>query len=86
MPEDSEIAAALGQPKLPATAQSSTAAYRPLVEQWLAQGVTGVVIHSTLKREHGFSGHYSSGAAKRKILNQKHLATELENSPSLKIR
>ena len=60
LPEDAEIAAALGQPKLPVTAQSSIAAYRPLVEQWLGQGVSGVVIHTTLKREHGFSGHYSS--------------------------
>ena len=41
LPEDAEIAAALGQPKLPVTAQSSIAAYRPLVEQWLAQGVSG---------------------------------------------
>ena len=57
LPEDDEIAAALGQPKLPVTAQSSIAAYRPLVEQWLGQGVSGVVIHTTLKREHGFSGH-----------------------------
>ena len=60
LPEDAEIAAALGQPKLPVTAQSSIAAYRPLVEQWLTQGVSGVVIHTTLKREHGFAGHYSS--------------------------
>mgnify|MGYP006906552367 CR=1 FL=1 len=30
LPEDAEIAAALGQPKLPVTAQSSIAAYRPL--------------------------------------------------------
>ena len=60
LPEDAEIAAALGQPKLPVTAQSSIAAYRPLVERWLAQGVSGVEIHTTLKREHGFSGHYSS--------------------------
>ncbi len=46
LPEDAEIAAALGQPKLPVTAQSSISAYRPLVEQWLTltQGVSGVVI------------------------------------------
>jgi len=60
LPEDAEIADVLGQPKLPLTAQSSIAAYRPLVEQRLTQGVSGVVIHTTLKREHGFSGHYSS--------------------------
>lgn len=65
LPEDAEIAAALGRPKLPVTAQSSIAAYRPLVEQWLAQGVSGVVIHTTLKREHGFTGHYSSVRRKR---------------------
>ena len=60
VPEDAEIAAAIGRPRLPVTAQSSIAAYRPLIEQWLAQGVSGVVIHATLKREHGFTGHYSS--------------------------
>ncbi len=60
LPPDAEIAAALGQPKLPVTAQSSIAAYRPLVEQWLGQGVSGVAIHAALVREHGFTGHYSS--------------------------
>lgn len=60
VPTDAEIAGVLGQPRLPVSAQSSIAAYRALVEQWLAQGVSGVVIHATLAREHGFTGHYSS--------------------------
>ena len=42
------------------TAQSTLAAYRQLVAQWLGQGVSGVAIHAALVREHGFTGHYSS--------------------------
>ena len=60
LPSDAEIAAALGAPRLPVSAQSSIAAWQPLIEQWLAQGVSGVAIHAALVREHGFKGHYSS--------------------------
>lgn len=60
LPTDADIAAALGSPRLPVSAQSSIGAYRPLVERWLAQGVRGVAIHAALVREHGFTGHYSS--------------------------
>ena len=60
LPADAEIAAALAPPRLPVSAQSALAAYRPLVERWLGQGVSGVAIHAALVREHGFTGHYSS--------------------------
>ena len=60
LPPDAEIAAALAPPRLPASAQSALSAYRPLVERWLGQGVSGVAIHAALVREHGFTGHYSS--------------------------
>jgi transposase len=60
LPPDAEIAAALAPPRVPLTAQSTLAAYRPLVAQWLGQGVSGVAIHAALAREHGFTGHYSS--------------------------
>ena len=60
LPSDAEIAAALGAPRLPVSAQSSIAAWQPLIKQWLAQGVSGVAIHAALVREHGFAGHYSS--------------------------
>ena len=56
LPPDAEIAAALAPPRLPASAQSALAAYRPLVERWLGQGVSGVAIHAALVREHGFRG------------------------------
>ena len=55
LPPDAEIAAALAPPRLPASAQSALAAYRPLVERWLGQGVSGVAIHAALVREHGFT-------------------------------
>ncbi len=42
LPADAEIAAALAPPRVPLTAQSTLAAYRPLVAQWLGQGVSGV--------------------------------------------
>jgi hypothetical protein len=60
LPPDAEIAAALAPPRVPLTAQSTLAAYRQLVAQWLGQGVSGVAIHAALVREHGFTGHYSS--------------------------
>jgi len=60
LPADAEIAAALAPPRLPVSAQSALVAYRPLVERWLGQGVSGVAIHAALVREHGFTGHYSS--------------------------
>ncbi|MDD3328164.1 MAG: IS21 family transposase, partial [Zoogloea sp.] len=44
LPPDAEIAAALAPPRLPASAQSALSAYRPLVERWLGQGVSGVAI------------------------------------------
>ena len=34
VPEDAEIAAAIGRPRLPVTAESSIGAFRALVEQW----------------------------------------------------
>jgi hypothetical protein len=50
LPPDAEIAAALAPAAAAGlTAQSALAAYRPLVEQWLGQGVSGVAIHAALK-------------------------------------
>jgi len=34
--------------------------YWAIVERWLADGVSGVVIHAVLCREHGYRGSYSS--------------------------
>lgn len=60
LPDDESIVAAMGPAKRPASTISSLEAFRPLVDQWLEQGVQGTAIHSALKRNHGFTGSYSS--------------------------
>lgn len=60
LPEDAEIAAALGEARRAASTISSVEPHRTIVERWLAQGVSGVAIHAALKREHGYRGSYSS--------------------------
>lgn len=60
LPQDTEIAAALGAARRAASTVSSVEPYRAIVERWLAQGVSGVAIHAALKREHGYAGSYSS--------------------------
>ena len=60
LPEDAEIAAVLGQPRRASSTVSSLEPRRDLIEQWHQQGVSGVVMHAALKREHGFTGSYSA--------------------------
>ena len=60
LPEDVEIAAALGEARRAASTISSLEPHRALVERWFAQGVPGTAMHAALKREHGYTGSYSS--------------------------
>ena len=60
LPEDAAIAAALGQARRARSTISSLEPYRALIERWHADGVSGVVIHAALGREHGYCGSYSS--------------------------
>ena len=60
LPDDAAIAAALGQPKRAATTVSGLQVLRPLLADWLEQGVAGTTIHAALKRNHGYQGSYSS--------------------------
>ena len=59
-PDDATIAEALAPAKRAATTVSSLEPHRERIAAWLAQGISGVVIHPVLKREHGFTGHYSA--------------------------
>ena len=59
-PDDATIAEALAPAKRAATTVSSLEPHRERIATWLAQGDSGVVIHTVLKREHGFTGHYSA--------------------------
>lgn len=59
-PEDAAIAAALATPKRARTTVSGLEPLREQIAGWFNQGVSGVVIHTALKREHGFTGSYSA--------------------------
>ena len=60
LPDDTAIAAALGQGRRAASTISTLEPLRCVVERWAGQGVAGVAIHAALKREHGYSGSYSA--------------------------
>ena len=60
LPDDATVAAALIAPKRASTTVSSLEAFRERIAAWHAQGVSGVVIHAVLKREHGYTGSYSA--------------------------
>lgn len=59
-PDDAAIAATLVPPKRAGTTISGLEPLREQIANWFNQGVSGVVIHTALKREHGFTGSYSA--------------------------
>ncbi len=60
LPEDGRIAAAMAAPRRAASTVSRLEPWRELIGQWHEQGVSGVVMHAALVREHGFTGSYSA--------------------------
>jgi transposase len=60
LPEDAEIAQALGPVRQPASTVSSLQAHRSLIASWVEQRVPGTAILAALRREHGYTGSYSS--------------------------
>jgi transposase len=60
LPDDGEIAQALASAKRASSTVSTLEPYRDLITRWVEQRVNGVAIHAALKREHGYSGSYSS--------------------------
>jgi hypothetical protein len=60
LPEDAEIAAAVGAPKLTAFTILTLESHRERIASWLEQGVTGTTILAALRRNHGYQGSYSS--------------------------
>lgn len=60
LPADAEIAAAVGSARRARSTISSAERFREQVERWDRGGVSGVVIHAVLCREHGYQGSYSS--------------------------
>ena len=60
LPEDEAITRALGAARRARSTVSGVEPFREQVRQWLSQGVSGTAIHAALKREHGYTGSYSS--------------------------
>jgi transposase len=61
VPDDGQIAAALGRGRRVASSTvSSVEPHREVVKRWFDAGVQGRAIHAALRREHAFSGSYSA--------------------------
>jgi len=60
LPEDAVIASVIGQARRARSTISSAEPHRELITRWAAEGISGVVIHAALCREHGYTGSYSA--------------------------
>ena len=60
MPEDTVLAAALGEPPKPPSTESSVEPYRELVQAWVDQGVEMMAIWQHLQDDYHYPGSYSS--------------------------
>ena len=60
LPEDGELAAALGIKRAQPPVASLLEPYRAQVEAWADEGIAGTTIHRALVRNHQFAGSYSA--------------------------
>ncbi len=60
LPEDAAIAAVVDHARRARSTISTAEPYRELITRWAGEGVSGVVIHAALCREHGYTGSYSA--------------------------
>lgn len=61
LPDDKTLAEAfMRKQSLPASCRSTLEPWRELVTKWHAAGIQGTTIHATLRRNHGYTGSYSS--------------------------
>ncbi|HRN82624.1 hypothetical protein [Nitrosomonas europaea] len=61
LPNDKTLAAVFARKQaLPASCLSTLEPWRELITQWYGTGIAGTTIHATLKRNHGYTGSYSS--------------------------
>jgi len=67
LPDDPTLAAAFEAQPIRASNVSTLEPYRTRIEQWWEEGVQGTTIHAALKRNHGYTGSYSSV---RRLLQQ----------------
>ncbi|MDN5752175.1 MAG: IS21 family transposase [Nitrosospira sp.] len=68
LPDDQALAQALAHKQaLPASCMSTLEPWRDLITPWHTAGIQGTTIHAALKRNHGYTGSYSS---MQRFLNQ----------------
>ncbi len=60
LPDDAALAQAIGAARRARSTISTAEPHRARVERWVAEGISGTVIHAALVREHGYSGSYSA--------------------------
>jgi len=60
LPDDEAIATAIGAPRRASSTVSGLEPHRDRIAAWLEQGVAGTAILAALKRNHGYTGSYSS--------------------------
>ena len=60
LPDEATISAAIGKARRASTTVSNLEPLREQIAVWHGQGASGVVIHAALKRDHGYTGSYSS--------------------------
>lgn len=61
LPDDARLAAIFARKEmLPSTCISTFEPWRDQIAKWFAAGVQGTTIHATLRRNHGYTGSYSS--------------------------
>jgi transposase len=61
IPDDQALAAVLGRREtVPASCISTLEPWREQVAKWRGAGIAGTTIHATLRRNHGYTGSYSS--------------------------
>jgi transposase len=61
LPDDEKLAVVFGRRETPSSRCVSTLEpWREQVAHWFAAGVQGTTIHATLRRNHGYTGSYSS--------------------------
>ena len=60
LPDDTELGQLLGRRRAKASSVSLAEPHRERITAWWQQGIQGTTIHAALKRQHGFTGSYSS--------------------------
>lgn len=60
LPDDAALAEVFSATSRPTPCVSTLEPFRAQIERWIGEGVQGTTIHAALRRNHGYTGSYSS--------------------------